>query len=199
MAADVVVTTMLVVMMMAVAMRVAMTVGVMMIVRHMALRSMIMRLMIGVRVTVGGISAALWIERRFDFDHPRAQSLDHRFDDMVAPNPQTPSGDLRRHMAIAEVPGEANQVLCVATANFQKRLRRRNHLDQTAIFQHQRVATAQGDRTLEVEQKTQPARARHHQPPAVAIVEIEHNRIGGSLRPAMLRLDLRGADHSQAL
>jgi hypothetical protein len=30
----------------------------------------------------------------------------------------------------------------------------------------------------------------------VTIVEIEHDRIGGRLRPAMLRTDLRGSDHA---
>jgi hypothetical protein len=37
-------------------------------------------------VAVAGIGTAFRIERRFDLDHPRAQPLDHVFDDVVAAN-----------------------------------------------------------------------------------------------------------------
>ena len=40
-----------------------------------------------VRVAAFGIGAALGIERRVDLDHPRAQPLDHRLNDMIAANP----------------------------------------------------------------------------------------------------------------
>jgi len=200
MAAAVVVTTMLVVMMMVVVfVRMVMTMAVIMI---MIMRRMtvivIMRFVRRVRVTLG-ISAALGIERRFDLDHSRAQSFDHRFDDVVAPDSQCLSHDLRRQVTIAEMPAEPHQMLRIVTADLQKRLRRGHDLDQPAIVEHQRIAAAQCDRILEIEQEFQPTRARHRHPPPVAVVEIEHDCIGCRLAPAMVRLDLRCADHLRVL
>ena len=89
-------------------------------------------------------------------------------------------------MAIAEMPGDPNQMLRIAAANLDQRLRRRHHLDQAAIVEHQRVAAAQRDGVFEVEQKREPARAGHRHPPPVPIVEIEHHGVCGGLLPAML-------------
>jgi hypothetical protein len=62
-----------------------------------------------------------------------------------------------------------------------QRLGRRDHLDQPAVFQHQRIAAAQRDRVFQVEQEFEPARARHRHPPPVPVVEIEHDGIGRRL------------------
>lgn len=94
------------------------------------------------------------------------------------------------------MPGDASQMLRIGAADFQKRLGRRDHLDQTAILEHQRIAAAQRYCALEIEQEFKPARARHRHPSPVAIVKIEHDGIGRSFAPVMMRLDLRRADHS---
>jgi hypothetical protein len=61
------------------------------------------------------------------------------------------------------------------------------------------VAAAQRDGAFQVEQEFKPARAGHRHPPPVTIVEIENDGIGRRLRPAMLRAELRRADHAKAL
>jgi hypothetical protein len=99
-------------------------------------------------------------------------------------------------MTVAEMPGDADQVVRVGAADLQERLGRGDHLDQPPIFQHQRVAATQGDRVLEIEQELQSARARHRHPPAVAVVEIEHDGIGRRLGPAVLRFDGCRTDHA---
>jgi hypothetical protein len=146
-------------------------------------------------VAAFGIGAAFGIERRFDLDDARAQALDHRLDDVIAPDPQSPWHDLGRQMPVAEMPGEANQMMRIDATNLNQRLRRRHHLDQPAVFQHQRIAAAQRHRVLEVEQEFEPAGANHRHPPAMPVVEIEHDGIGGRLGPAMLRMDMAGTDH----
>jgi hypothetical protein len=98
-------------------------------------------------------------------------------------------------MPVAEMPGDANQMLRVVATNFQQRFRRRHDLDQPAIFQHQCVTAAQRDSILEVQQEFKPARARHRHSPPVAIVEVEHDGIGWRLAPAILTPYLRGPDH----
>jgi hypothetical protein len=165
---------------------------------------MVMRLMfVGVFVTMAvvrsmagvGIGAALGIERRLDLDNACAQSLHHGFDDMIAPDPQAFAGDLRRQMAIAEMPGDPDQMVRIDAADLHQRLRRRDHLDQPVIVEHQRIATAQRHRVFEVEQEFKPSCARHRHPPPVPIVEIENDRIGRRLGPAVLSENFGGADH----
>jgi len=109
------------------------------LVRRMTMPRMIVRV-IGKRVT--GIGAAFRIERSFDLDEARAQTSHHRLDHMVAADAQSPRGDLGRQMPVAEMPGEANQMLRIASPDFKERLGRCHHLDQPAVFQYQRVAAA---------------------------------------------------------
>src|SRR5450432_1175936 len=115
----------------------------------------------GVRMAVAGIGAAFGIERRLDLDHARAKPLHHRLDHMVAPDPQAFRHDLGRQMAVAEMPGDPNQVLRILSTNFEQRLRRRDDFDQPVIVEHQRVAAAQRNRVFQIEQELQPLRAGH--------------------------------------
>jgi hypothetical protein len=186
MAVAVVVTAMLVVMMIARVARVVMIMVVMMIIRRMTVPRVVVRVMRRVRVTSVGVGATLGIERRFDLDHPRAQSLDHRLNHVVTADSQGACSDLRRQMAIAEMPGDADQMLRVVTSDFQKRLGRGHDFDQAAILEHQRVAATQGDRIFKVEQEFKSARARHRHSPAVTVVKIKHDRIGRRLAPAVV-------------
>jgi hypothetical protein len=179
-------------------------VTVMMIVRGVVVGAMIMRPMSmrGTRRLAAmsdDIGAAFGIERRFDLDDARAQAFHHFLDDVVAPDPQALAHDLRRQMAIAEMPSEANQMERVAAADFEQRLRRGHDFNQTPVFQDQRITPTQRNGGLEVEQKFKSARACHRHPPPMPIVEIEHHRIRCRLRPMVLSLDLRSPDHCKIL
>jgi hypothetical protein len=168
----------IVVVMIVIAMLVVMIVITMMmvIVITVVMVTMIMR---GVIMRRLGIRPALGIERRLDLDDPRAQSLHHRLDDVIAADAQALWHDLGRQMAIAEVPGDPNQMQRIGAADFHQRLGRGNHFDQPAVLQHQRIAAAQRDGVFQIEQEFQPARSRHRHPPPVPVVEIEHDGIGG--------------------
>ena len=165
-----VVVTMLVVVMVAVIVVVVITVVIVMIVAVMV-RGVIVR---GLR-----IGAALGIERRFDFDDARAQSFHHRLDDMIPADAQALRHDLGRQMAVAEMPGDADEMQGIGAADLDQRFGRRDHFDEPAVFQHQRVAAAQSHRVFEDEQELKPARAGHRHPPPVPVVEIEHDGVGG--------------------
>jgi len=147
----------------------------------------------------GGVGAALGIERRFDFHDTRAEALDHVLDDVIPPDPQALADDLGRQMTIAEMPGQADQMKRILPTDFKQWLRCRNHLDQSPIFQNQRIAAAQRYRCFEIKQELKTARSRHHHPPPVTVVEIQHHGVGPRLRPMMLSLNLRCADHLTAL
>ena len=146
-----------------------------------------------------GIGAAFGIERRLDLDDARAQPLHHRLDDVIAADAQALRHDLRRQMAVAEMPGDPDQMQRIGAADLEQRLGGRDHLDQPAVFQHQRIAAAQRDGVFQIEQEFQPARARHRHPPPVPVVEIEHDGIGRGLRPAMLAQNVGRADHVEHL
>ena len=135
------------------------------------------------------IGAAFGIERRLDLDDPRAQPLHHRLDDMIAADAQALRHDLRRQMAVAEMPGDPDQMQGIGAPDLDQRLGRRDHLDQPAVFQHQRVTAAKRDGVFQIEQEFESARARHRHTPPVAVVEIEHDGIGRGVRPAMLALN----------
>ena len=169
----VIVVAMLVVVMVAVIM---MTIVITVMVVIMMVVAVMMR---GVIVGSLRIGAAFGIERRLDLDDARAQSLHHRLDDVVAANAQALRHDLGRQMAVAEMPGDPDQMQWIGAADLEQRLGGRDNLDQPSVLQHQRIATAQRHRVLQVEQKLKPARARHRHPPPVPVVEIEHDGIGG--------------------
>jgi hypothetical protein len=161
---------------------------------------------VGMRIAVwrvgmaaAGIGAAFGIERSLDLNHARAEPLHHRLDDVIAPDPQAPGRDLGRQMAVAEMPGDADQMLRINPANLDQRLGRGHHLDKAAVVEHQRVAAAQRDGVFEIEQEFKPTRAGHRHPPPVPVVEIEHDGIGWRLRPLVLAKDLRRPDHAKTL
>jgi hypothetical protein len=184
------------VVMLVLAMRIMMMIGVivrMIVARVMPMPVVVMRLVVAPMVVVpmilagaGGISAAFGIERRLDLDYARAKPLHHLLDHVVAPDAQTPGHDLRRQMAVAEMPSDPDQVVRIGAANFQQRFRRRDHLDQPAVVEHQRVAAPERNGVFQIEQKLKPARAGHRHAPPVPVVEIEHDGVDWSLLPAML-------------
>jgi hypothetical protein len=162
----------------------------------LTMRRVVVRLTVRrVRVASFGIGAAFGIEWRFDLDHAGAQSLHHRLDDVIAPDPQAARGDLCRQMAVAEMPGDPNQMLRISAADLDQRLCRRDDLNQPVIVEHQRIAAPQHGGMFQIEQEFEPACAGHRHSPAMTIIEIEHNCIGRRLTPAMRAMNLRGADH----
>jgi len=169
-------------------MTVAMVMTIAMIVRGMIMRRMVVRIGLRrrMRMAAAGIGAAFGIERRLDLDHARAEPLHHLLDHVIAPDTQTLGHDLRRQMTVAEMPGDPDQMVRIGAANFNQRLRRRDHFDQPAVVEHQCIAAAQRDGVFQIEQEFKPARSGHRHAPPVPVVEIEHDGIDWCLRPAML-------------
>jgi len=172
--------TMCVVMVMFMIMIMIMAVMVVVMVVRVALIVMIM--------AAAGIGAAFRIERRVDLDHPGAKPLGHVGDDMIVTNAQGFAQNLRRQMPIAEMPGDAHQMMRIVAADLDERLGRGDDLDKPAIVQHQRVAAAQRNCLRQIEQKFKAARAAHRHTAAMTIVEIENDAIGRLFVPTPRRL-----------
>ena len=206
MAVVVVVTAMLVVVMMVMAviiMVVMIVVVVVIVVMVVTMRMVVAGVMCMVIMCVAmcraGIGAAFGIERRLDLDDARAEPLHHCLDHVIAADAQPLWHELRRQMTVAEMPGNPDQVMRIASLDLEQRLGRGNHLDQPAVLQHQRIAAAERDGILEVKQEFQSARARHRHAAAMAVVEIEHDSVGRRFLPAMLPEDFGRADHAEIL
>jgi hypothetical protein len=102
-------------------------------------------------------------------------------------------------MPVAKMPGDAHQMLWIASFDLEQRLGRRDHFNQPPIVEHQRVAAAQCNHVFQIEQEFEAARARHRHAPAVTVVEIEHDGVGRRFGPAMLASNLRRAYHASIL
>jgi hypothetical protein len=145
------------------------------------------------------IGAAFGIEWRLDLNDARAKPFDHRLDDVIATDAQAFACDLGRQVPVTEVPRDPDQIVRIAAANFDERFGRGDDLDQPSVVQHEGITAAQGDRMFQIEQEFQSARAGHRHPPAMTVVEIEHDGISRRIRPAMLLANMRGADHVSLL
>src|SRR3954470_22068293 len=103
----------------------SMGMAVMVPVVAMLVMTMLMRI-VPMRMAGLHIGAAFGIERRLDLGHAPAKSLDHGFDDVVAADAQSLCHDLRRQMAVAEMPGDADQMPGIAPADFREWFGRRH-------------------------------------------------------------------------
>ena len=90
---------------------------------------------------------------------------------MVVADQDAVALDLRRQVAVAEMPGEPRERRRVAAAHLDQVLLGRLHLDVAALLQPEPIAGVQHDRLDQVEQEVEPAVAQHAQAPAIAVVE----------------------------
>jgi hypothetical protein len=164
----------------------------------MIMMSVIMVRMIMMSVAALQIGAAFRIERRLDGPQLAAQPLDHRLDHMVPANAQPAIGDLHREMAVAEMPGEAQQVIGAVDADFHQRFRCAHHLHQPAIIEPDGITRAKRDRFRQVEQESEAAHALHRNPAAMPVIIIQHDCIGGGSGPIALGNHSFGTDHPVA-
>ena len=115
---------------------------------------------------------------------------------MVVADQDAVAVDLRRQMAIAEMPGEPREGGRVAAAHLDQVLLGRLDLDEAALLQLQPVAGVQHDRLDQVEQEVEAAIAQHAQPPAIAVVEQQGDGVGAlRCRPVAGAQDFGGAFH----
>jgi hypothetical protein len=141
------------------------------------------------------VSAALGIERRFEPDDPGPKSFGHRLDDLIAADAQRLRQDFYRQMAVAEMPGDPRQAEPVGGPDLRQRLRRGDDLDNAPVLEAQSVAAAQHRGFREIEQEGETADAGHGQPPAIAVVKIEHHCVGWRARPLAGSYNLVSTQH----
>src|ERR1700722_15331057 len=90
-----------------------------------------------------GVGAAFGIEWRFDLDDARTEPAQHLFQHMIAANAQRFRQNLCRHMAIAEVPGDAHEMRWIVAAYLKEQFRCSNDFHQPSIVEDQGVAISE--------------------------------------------------------
>ena len=98
-------------------------------------------------------------------------------------------------MAVAEVPGDADQRGGVGGADLGERFGRGDDLDDAAVLELQPVASAQHHRLGQIEQEVEAAHAGHRQAAPIALVVVEHDRIGRLARPGAGGKDSMSMQH----
>ena len=121
------------------------------------------------------VGAAFRIERRIDVGHLRAQAPHHILDHVITADDEPVAIEHGRQMPVAEMPGNADEVTQVVTADFSEWLRRGNNFDMLPVLQHQRIACTQPMGLFEIEQELEPVVRAHDNAASMAAVEVEHD------------------------
>src|SRR5262249_43081855 len=98
------------------------------------------RLVLMVVVVCVLISTMFRVERRLDRGEPRAQAAQHLFQHAVAPDAQPVAYHLHLSVAIADVPGEARELVRACGRDLEQRLRLAGYAHDGAVLEHEAVA-----------------------------------------------------------
>jgi hypothetical protein len=159
---------------------------------------MVVAVMMSVRMR-GGFCTASGIERRFDMRDARAETFRQCFQRRIAGYADMTGEKLHRHMAIAELPGDAREVFGTG-GNFSNRLACGNHADNAAVFEFQAIAIAKHPRSGGVEQKNRVVCAPHGNTAAMAAIMRQLDRVDFvRLLPMAGRKHFSRADHFHVL
>lgn len=150
-----------------------------------------------VMVVPTGIGAPLRIERRLDGRRGAAKTLDHLRDHMIGADADAIPEKLCRQVAIAEMPGDANERGSIGGSDLKKRLRRSANADAPPILRNERIAVAQVSRTGQVQQQRFSRHGGEPDAPAMPTVMVEHHLVIGRPAPAACGEHFCRAQHRQ--
>ena len=123
------------------------------------------------------IGTMLRIERRFDRGELRAETAQHVLQHMVTANAQLAADNLHVGVAIADVPGEPGEIMRARRRDLDQRLGLAGNPHDCAVLEHEPVAVPQRGRMRQVEQECGAALARQRDPPAMALIGVEHDMV----------------------
>jgi hypothetical protein len=138
---------------------------------------MAVMMVVAMRMGVSVICAAHRLERLAHLTHCRAQSAEHRLDDVVALDQDAARLDLGRQMPVADMPGESQERFGALGADLQKRFLGRDHLGVTAVVEDQPVAMGEGDRIRQIDEYLIAVLKGEHLAAQMTLVMGEHDDI----------------------
>lgn len=169
--------TMIMAMMLLVVMQVIMVmiVAVVMVVAMIMVTMMMMMPML----VIMGRRRNIGLERRLDRSGFRAALLEQGFDRRAVPDAQAIGEHLRRHVTVAEGPGEARERRRIGQARLDQRLGRGDDLHHASVIEQERIVGRQRRRLVEGEFDAGPLAGEDEALLPAALLEIENERIGG--------------------
>lgn len=172
--------TMIMAMMLLVVMQVIMVmiVAVVMVVAMIMVIMMMMPMLV-----IMGRRRNIGLERRLDRSGFRAALLEQGFDRRAVPDAQAIGEHLRRHVTVAEGPGEARERRRIGQARLDQRLGRGDDLHHASVIEQERIVGRQRRRLVEGEFDAGPLAGEDEALLPAALLEIENERIGGLRRP----------------
>ena len=144
------------------------------------------------------VGAAFRIERGDERRHPAAEPGHQILDHVIAANAQGAGQKLGRQVAIAEMPGDAQQVVGRLRLDVDEILAGGEDRDDAAVRKQERVAVMQLHRARQVEQHLRAAGAVQHGAAAVPVFPVEHDAVGRRAFPAAGGEDFLHTDHAMA-
>ena len=135
--------------------------------------------MVVAMLTPLGVGAGFGVEGGFDDVDVAAEVFDHFLDDVVAADADLVADELHREVAVAEVPGDADELGVGMGVDFGERFGAGADADELAAVGLQGVAVAQAVGLGEIQQKVVAGGGLQADAAAVAAVEIDEDFGGG--------------------
>jgi hypothetical protein len=148
--------------------------------------SVVMIVPVVVSLSAARIGAPQGVERFMDGSHMRAQPDEHVADHVVAQDEDAVRLDLRREVAVADVPGKFGKFLRRMAGDFHERLFGRDHLDEPAILEFEHVAMLEENGLGEVHHHHIFMDELQAPAPQMALLVIEHDEVEGNALPLSL-------------
>lgn len=143
---------------------------------------MLMGVIVAMCLTVT-IGAAFRIEGSGQGCQRAAKLADHVLDHVIPADPERVAHELGRQMAVAQVPGDPDQMGPVPRADLHQVLRFGKDFNDTAIFQFQAVTMVQMHGGRLVQQKGQASFACQDRPAAMAVFPVKGDPVGSRRLP----------------
>jgi len=136
--------------------------------------SLVAVLRVVVMVTLAAIGAAFGLKRGLHRREIGAKLAEHVLDHVIGPNAKDLVADFGRQMSVAEMPGQARQLVSIVMSDLDDRLGRRPDLEPSAVRKLQAIAIGHCHGPGKVEQHV--VALIRHEANAAAMTRIEIKR-----------------------
>jgi hypothetical protein len=133
--------------------------------------------------------AELRLEGGLYVGHEPAETDRHLFKHMIAADAQLVAENLQVRMAIAQVPGQAEEIKRVSALDLGERFKTAAHAHDRSIVEHETVAIPQHSRVRQIKQKAGAALRGQHETPTMPIVGAENHAIDSGRVPLTCRFN----------
>jgi hypothetical protein len=99
-------------------------------------------------VAMVAVRAAFGLKRPLKLHRHRSEAAEHRFDDVVRPDAKSPSPDFGRHIAVAEMPRESQELTQLRVSDIDDGFRRRSNDKPRPVIEPQAVSIGHRDRCV---------------------------------------------------